>query len=207
MPFLNFTQLDSLDKFFSRLNFCRESQVELNVNTSTHSSASVDPNCIPISEAMPFTFSVQLTGRFMYNDFKCKYEHQLTAISETANIHFIFVLLFCTGPFNLQPLFQKVVEKRFQKSGSRKLVREIWFKNNGSSNLDFFSGSRKVVEQKKRWVYTINPQFFQVGEKWFCKLGFFSGLRKMVDQKKNPSLKKHFSKTTFLHFSRKVVAD
>ena len=26
--------------------------------------------------------------------------------------------------------------------------------------------------------------FFQVGEKWFCKLRFFSGSRKVVDQKK-----------------------
>ena len=33
----------------------------------------------------------------------------------------------------------------------RKVVREIWFEN---------SGSRKVVDQKKRWFYTINSHFF-----------------------------------------------
>ena len=36
---------------------------------------------------------------------------------------------------------------------------------------------------------------------------FFSGWRKVVDQKKNLSLQNHFSRTTSLHFSRKVVAD
>ena len=40
----------------------------------------------------------------------------------------------------------------------RKVVREIWFKK---------SGSRKVVDQKKRWFYTINPHFF-----WFKKSGW-----------------------------------
>ena len=57
----------------------------------------------------------------------------------------------------------------FQKSGSKNLVREIWFEKSGSRNLvekrvsansDFFSGSRKVVDQKNRWVYTIKPPFF-----------------------------------------------
>ena len=32
----------------------------------------------------------------------------------------------------------------------RNLVREIWFKKSGSANSDFFSGSRKVVDQKKK---------------------------------------------------------
>ena len=31
-----------------------------------------------------------------------------------------------TGPFNLQPLFQKSVEKWFDKNGSRNLVQEKW---------------------------------------------------------------------------------
>ena len=35
----------------------------------------------------------------------------------------------------------------------RKVVREIWFEK---------SGSRKVVDQKKRWFYTINPHFFRL---------------------------------------------
>ena len=53
------------------------------------------------------------------------------------------------GPFNLQPLFQKTVEKWFQRSDSRNVVQEMWFKTNSSSDLDFFSGSRKGVDQKK----------------------------------------------------------
>ena len=40
-------------------------------------------------------------------------------------------------------------------------------------------GSIKVVDQKKRWFYTINPPF--------------SGWRKVVDQKKKSSLQNHFS--------------
>ena len=35
------------------------------------------------------------------------------------------------GPFILQPLFYKSVEKWFKKSGSRNLVQEKWFKKNG----------------------------------------------------------------------------
>ena len=50
----------------------------------------------------------------------------------------------------------------------RNLVREIRFKKSGSANLDFFSGSRKVIDQKNRWVYAINPSF--------------SGLRKVILQ-------------------------
>ena len=56
-------------------------------------------------------------------------------------------------PFNVQPLLQKSVEKWFEKSGLRKVVREIWFEK---------SGLRKVVDQKKRWFYTINPHFFRL---------------------------------------------
>ena len=62
--------------------------------------------------------------------------------------------------------------KCFKKSGSRKVVREQWFEK---------SGSRKFVDQKTRWIYTINH--------------LFSGSRKVVDQKKNPSLQNHFSPT------------
>jgi hypothetical protein len=50
----------------------------------------------------------------------------------------------------------------------RNLVREIWFKKSGSANSDFFSGSRKVVDKKKRWVYTY--------------IHLFSGWRKLVLQ-------------------------
>ena len=56
------------------------------------------------------------------------------------------------------------------------MVLEIWFEK---------SGSRKVVDQEKRWLYTINPPFL--------------GWRKVVDlKKKNPSLQNYFPRTTFL---------
>ena len=54
----------------------------------------------------------------------------------------------------------------FEKFGSKNLVRKIWFKKSGSANSDFFSGSRKVIGQKKGWFYTMNPQ-----EIWFEKSG------------------------------------
>ena len=46
------------------------------------------------------------------------------------------------------------------------------------------SGSRKVVDQKKRWFYTINPPFFRLEKSGSANSDFFSGLRKVVDQKK-----------------------
>ena len=52
------------------------------------------------------------------------------------------------------------------------MVREIWFEKSG-------------WPEKKVVFYTLNPHFFQVGEKWFTR-------------KKNPSLKKRFSRTIFL---------
>ena len=56
------------------------------------------------------------------------------------------------------------------------MVQEIWFEK---------SGSRKVVDQKKGGFIPL--------------IQIFSGWRKVVDQKKkNPSLKNHFSRTTFL---------
>ena len=88
-------------------------------------------------------------------------------------------------------------EKRFEKSGSRNQVREIWFKKTSSANLDFFSGSRKVVDQKNRWIYTMNPAFFRLEKSGSSHSDFFSGSRKVVDQKKNPSLQNHFSKNHF----------
>ena len=50
-------------------------------------------------------------------------------------------------------LFCNHFSRKLQKSGLRKVVREIWFKK---------SGWRKVVDQKKRWFYTINPHFFRL---------------------------------------------
>ena len=71
-------------------------------------------------------------------------------------------------------LFCNHFSRKVQKSGSRNLVREIWFEKSGSRKVVlktriFFSGSRKVVDQKKRWVYTINPPFFRL-EKSGCRL-------------------------------------
>ena len=80
----------------------------------------------------------------------------------------------------------------------RNLVREIWFKKNGSSNLDSLSGLRKLVDQKKKVVLYYKSTFFQVGEKWFCKLRFsFLVRKKRLTRRKNPSLKDHFSRTKF----------
>ena len=56
-------------------------------------------------------------------------------------------LVTTCGPFILQPRFLQ-----FEIWGLRNLVGEIWFEK---------SGSRKVVDQKKRWFYTINPTFFR----------------------------------------------
>ena len=55
----------------------------------------------------------------------------------------------------------------------KNLVQEIWFKKSGSANLDFFSGSRKVIDQKKRWVYTINAPFFRLEKSGSAKSNFF----------------------------------
>ena len=54
----------------------------------------------------------------------------------------------------------------------------------GSAKSDFFSGSRKLVDQKKRWVHTINPPFFRLEKGGAANSDFFSGSKKVVDQKK-----------------------
>ena len=40
-----------------------------------------------------------------------------------------------------------------------------------------------MVDQKKRWVYTINPPFFRLEKSGSANSDFFSGSRKVVDQK------------------------
>jgi len=70
-----------------------------------------------------------------------------------------------------------------------KVVREKWFEKSGSRNLV----QEKWLTRKKVVLYH-KSTFFQVGEKWLTR-------------KKNPSLKNHFSRTTFLHFSRNEVAE
>ena len=70
------------------------------------------------------------------------------------------------------------------KSGSRNLVREIWFEKSASANSDFFQFEKSGWPEKREGLY-YKSIFFQVGEKWFYKLGFFfSGSRKVVEQKK-----------------------
>ena len=58
----------------------------------------------------------------------------------------------------------------------------------------FFFWFEKSGWPEKRWVYTINPHFFQVGEKWFCKLGFFFWFEKSGW----PEIKIRVWRTTFL---------
>ena len=94
-------------------------------------------------------------------------------------------------PFNLQPLFQKGGEN--------------WFEKNGSSNLDFFSGLKKYLTRKKVGLYHKYTFFFQVGVKWFCKLGFFYLVREKQFARKK---KYEFEEQLFQNdFSRRVVAD
>ena len=71
----------------------------------------------------------------------------------------------------------------------RKVVQEKWFEESGSRNLV----QEKWLTIKKVVLYHKSTSF-QVGEKWLTR-------------KKNPSLQNHFSRTNFLHFSRKMVAD
>ena len=103
----------------------------------------------------------------------------------------VIILYICPpiGPFKLQPLFLKGVEKSFEKSGLRKMVLQTWI---------FL---RKVVDQKKRWVYTINPPFFRLEESGSANSDFFSGSRKVVDQKK----KSDFSEPLFYTFLEKCL--
>ena len=65
--------------------------------------------------------------------------------------------------------------RKVQKSSSRNLVREIWFEKSGSRKVVlktriFLMVREKWLTRNKRQVYTIKSTFFQVGEKWFCKL-------------------------------------
>ena len=74
-------------------------------------------------------------------------------------------------------VFRNLVrEIRFEKSGLRNLVRKKWF----CKLVIFFSGSRKVVDQINRWVYTINPPFFRLGKSGSVNSDFFPGSRKVV---------------------------
>jgi hypothetical protein len=105
------------------------------------------------------------------------------------SVTFISVdLLFCN------------LDSDFLVSGSRNLVREIWFKESGSRNLVrekwfcklvFFPVQEKWLTRKKVDLYyksrtppCINPPFFRLEKSGSANSDFFSSLRKVVDQKK-----------------------
>ena len=81
---------------------------------------------------------------------------------------------------------------------SKKLINLV------NTKADFFYESL----QKRTVDHLICNHFSRncrkvVREIWFEK----SGSRKVVDQKKKSQFQNHFSRTTFLHFSRKEVAE
>ena len=61
----------------------------------------------------------------------------------------------------------------FEKSGSRNLVQEIWFEKSGSTNSDFFSCSRKVVDQKKGGFILQIHLFFRLEKSGSANSDFF----------------------------------
>ena len=97
--------------------------------------------------------------------------------------------------YKLDHLICNYFPRKVQKSGSTNLVREIWFEKSCSRIMVLqtwisFSGSRKVVDQKKVGLY--------------YKSTFFSGWRKVVLKtwilfSGSPARKKiRVCKTTFL---------
>ena len=90
---------------------------------------------------------------------------KIDIIEKEVQNYFSHIITQPSWPFNLQPLFWKGVEKWFEKPGLRNLVQKIWFKKNGSSNLDFFM--RKVVDKKK------NPHFFRLEKSGSANSYFF----------------------------------
>ena len=56
-----------------------------------------------------------------------------------------------------------------------------------------------MVDQKNRWVYTINPPLFRLEKSGSASSDFFSGLRKVVDQEK----KSEFAEPLFYTFLEK----
>ena len=76
----------------------------------------------------------------------------------------------------------------FKKSGSRKMVLQIWI---------FFLVREKGLIRKKVGLY-YKSTYFRLEKSGFANSDiFFSGSRKVVDQKKNPTFQNHFS-TLFL---------
>ena len=71
----------------------------------------------------------------------------------------------------------------------RKVVREKWF-----FILGFFFWSTTFLEPEKMWIYGKKPPFFLVNH--FSRTRFLE-----------PDFSNQISRTTFLHFSRKEVAE
>ena len=85
----------------------------------------------------------------------------------------------------------------------RDLVQEIWFENSASANSDFFSGLKKWLSRKKV-VLVYKSTFFQVGGKWFFKLGFFFLVReKWLTRKKIQVCRTTFLEPLFYTFLEK----
>ena len=63
-----------------------------------------------------------LQGKTGKTEIQCKKNHATKVTRKPKNK----VTKIRNGPFNLQPLFQKGVEKWFEKSGLRNLVQEKW---------------------------------------------------------------------------------
>ena len=82
----------------------------------------------------------------------------------------------------IQPSF---LEKWFCKLGFF-----LRLEKSDSANPDFFSGSRKRVDQKRRLVYTINPPFIRLDKNDFANSDLFSGTRKVC----RTTLHQHHSK-------------
>ena len=121
-------------------------------------------------------------------------------------------------PFILHPWFLQFLEIWFEKYGSRNLVQEIWLEKSGwpeKKVVLYHKSTRNLVREKwltrkKNWFYTINPQ-----EIWFKKSGwpekkvvlYHKFTRNLVREKWLTRKKIWVCRTTFLHFSRKVVAE
>ena len=108
----------------------------------------------------------------------------------------------------LEPLFYTFLENRLQNKWSsfwskrqgsldhlfcnhisRKVVLEKWF-----CKLGFFFWSTTFLQPEKMWIYGIKPPFFLVNH--LSRTIFLQ-----------PDFSNQISRTTILHFSRKVVAE
>ena len=115
---------------------------------------------------------------------------------------------FCSYTIHIDKPIDHLICNHF----SRKVVLEKWFWKLGFFFLvnHFYRTRKKIrvcrttfLQPEKRWIYSINQPFFLVNH--------FSQTRKKIRVFRTtflePDFSKKISRTTFLHFSRKVVAD